>query len=115
VLLDLPHSREYFQSLFAAERLKPVVGQRSAHPETIRTMVANGYGYTLVNARPKIDRALDGRPTVTIPLAGRPQPVVLGVAALAADRPTRAVSAFREHCRRLVSEQSVPGLTLDAP
>jgi DNA-binding transcriptional LysR family regulator len=113
VLLDLPHSGDYFRSLFAAEQLEPVVGQRSAHPETIRTMVANGYGYTLVNARPRIDHALDGRRTVTVPLAGGPRPMVLGVAALAADRPTRAVAAFRDHCRRLITEASVPGLSID--
>ena len=61
VLLDLPHSREYFRSLFAAEGVEPTVGHRSEHPEVIRTMVANGYGYTLINARPVIDQALDGR------------------------------------------------------
>jgi DNA-binding transcriptional LysR family regulator len=113
VLLDLPHSRDYFRSLFAAEGLEPTVGHRSAHPETIRTMVANGYGYTVVNARPRVDSALDGRRLVTVPLAGEPQPMVLGVAALADDRPTRVVTAFREHCRRVITATSVPGLSMD--
>jgi DNA-binding transcriptional LysR family regulator len=107
VLLDLPQSRDYFRSLFVAEGLEPLVGHRSAHPETIRTMVANGYGYTLVNARPRIDRALDGRRLVTAPLAGVPRPMLLGVAAMASDRPTRTVTAFREHCRAL---PSIPGI-----
>jgi hypothetical protein len=72
--------------LFSAQRLEPTVGHRSAQPEGIRTMVANGYGYTLVNARPRIDRALDGRRLVTVRLAGGLRPMVLGVASLAADR-----------------------------
>jgi DNA-binding transcriptional LysR family regulator len=109
VLLDLPHSRDYFRSLFAADGVEPSIGHRSAHPETIRTMVANGYGYTLVNARPRIDRALDGRRLVTVPLAGEPRPMVLGVATMASDRPTRVVAAFREYCRRL---DSIPGIAV---
>ena len=113
VLLDLPHSREYFRSLFAATGVEPTVGHRSAHPEVIRTMVANGYGYTILNARPRIDQALDGRRVVTVPLAGGLRPMVLGVASLAAGRPTRVVSAFREHCRRLITPTSVPGLSTD--
>lgn len=113
VLLDLPHSRDYFRSLFSAEGLEPTIGHRSAHPETIRTMVANGYGYALVNARPRVDSALDGRRLVTVPLAREPQPMVLGVAALADDRPTRVVTAFREHCRSLITPTSVPGLSMD--
>jgi DNA-binding transcriptional LysR family regulator len=110
VLLDLPLSRDYFRSLFDAEGLEPAIGHRSPHPETIRTMVANGYGYTLVNARPRVDSALDGRRLVTVRLAGEPQPMVLGIAALAGDRPTRVVTAFREHCRRRITSTSVPGL-----
>jgi DNA-binding transcriptional LysR family regulator len=113
VLLDLPHSREYFRSLFAAEGVEPTVGHRSEHPEVIRTMVANGYGYTLINARPVIDQALDGRRVRTIRLAGEPRAMVLGVARLAAGRPTRVVTAFREHCRAMITATSVPGLSAD--
>jgi DNA-binding transcriptional LysR family regulator len=114
VLLDLPHSREYFRSLYAAEGVEPHVGHRSEHPEVIRTMVANGYGYTVINARPRIDQALDGRRVATVPLAGELRPMVLGVASLAGGRPTRVVTAFREHCRRMISPGSVPGLSADA-
>ncbi len=114
VLLDLPHSRDYFRALFSEQGLDPRVGHRSAQPEVIRTMVANGYGYTLVNARPRIDRALDGRRLVTVPLAGDPRVMLLGVATLAAGRPTRAVAAFVAHCRALITSRSVPGLEVGA-
>jgi len=110
VLLDRPLSREYFQSLFAGRSLTPAVGHRSAQPETIRTLVANGYGYTIVNARPLIDRALDGRPLATIPLEGSPQPAVLGVARLAAVRPTRVAAGFLAHCRAEITPSGIPGL-----
>ena len=60
VLLDLPHSRDYFHGLFAAKGLQARVAQRSTQPEVLRTLVANSFGYGIVNARPRIDRALDG-------------------------------------------------------
>jgi DNA-binding transcriptional LysR family regulator len=114
VLLDLPYSREYFRSLFLAESLTPSVAHRSRQPEAIRTLVANGYGYTIVNARPLVDRALDGRALKTARLTGEPRPMWLGVARLTETRPTRVVAAFLEHCERVVAESGVPGLQRDA-
>lgn len=113
VLLDRPHSREYFQSLFHARSVRATVAHRSTQPEAIRTLVANGYGYTIVNARPLMDRALDGRPLRTVPLAGSPRPMILGVAYHAAARPTRVVAGFLEHCRAEIAPSRIPGLRTD--
>lgn len=113
VLLDRPLSREYFHSLFLARSLTATIGHRSTQPEAIRTLVANGYGYTIVNARPLIDRALDGRPLVTVPLEGAPRPMILGVARHAATRPTRVVAGFLDHCRAEITAARVPGLLTD--
>jgi DNA-binding transcriptional LysR family regulator len=110
VLLDLPHSREYFRSLFVAAGVDPTIGHRSAQPEAIRTFVANGYGYTIINALPRIDQALDGRRLVTVPIAGAPRAMVLGLARLASARQTRVVSGFAEHCRREIAAALVPGV-----
>ena len=54
ILLDLPISREYFLALFMKQRLEPNIWWRSPHQEVVRTMVANGYGYALFNARPAL-------------------------------------------------------------
>ena len=61
ILLDLPLSAEYFLALFMKEGLQPNIAFRFSHPDIIRTMVANGYGYTLANVTPRSDTALDGR------------------------------------------------------
>jgi hypothetical protein len=78
--VDLPLSREYFLSLFMKEGLSPNIVIRSAHQEVIRTMVANGHGYSLFNVRPRSDYALDGRKVVRVRLAGDHRPIIEGSA-----------------------------------
>jgi DNA-binding transcriptional LysR family regulator len=98
ILLDLPLSREYFLSLFLAHGLEPTVARRSPNSEVIRSMVANGFGYTLVNVRPGISRALDGRAFAVLPLRETARPLHIGLASMASARQPRTVEAFREHC-----------------
>jgi DNA-binding transcriptional LysR family regulator len=115
ILLDLPLSREYFLALFMAEGLAPSIHARSAHQDVVRTMVANGYGYTLGNARPRSDQALDGRRLVRVPLAGKPRPMALGMATAAKVKPSRLVQAFQAHCRSFVSDSYIPGMVPPVP
>jgi DNA-binding transcriptional LysR family regulator len=110
ILLDLPLSREYFMQLFAEAGLEPDIALRSQHPETIRTLVANGFGYAIVNARPRNDQALDGERIVTVPLRGDPRAVRLGLASLRGIRETRTISAFKQHCRETITPAGVPGM-----
>lgn len=113
VLLDLPLSRDYFRALFLAAGLEPEIAQRSRHPEVIRTLVGNGFGYTIINARPVSDRALDGQQLRTVPIAPPARPMTVGLAALAAMRPTRLSEEFAAHCRRAIAAGAVPGLGAD--
>ncbi len=64
----------------------------------MRSLVANGYGYTIANARPAVDVAADGRPLASIPIAGEHRPMRLGLATLQAEHEPAVVTAFREHC-----------------
>ncbi|HVI38649.1 MAG TPA: LysR substrate-binding domain-containing protein, partial [Gaiellales bacterium] len=110
ILLDLPLSREYFMQLFGDAGLQPNVGMRSEHPDTIRTLVANGFGYAIVNALPRTGTALDGSPVVAVPLRGDPRPMRLGLAAMRGIRETRTVNAFKQHCRDSITPAGVPGM-----
>ncbi len=114
VLLDLSMSRDYFTGLFRAIGAEPSIAHRSMHPEVIRTMVANDFGYTIVNIRPTVSMALDGRPLVTRPIAGSPRPMIMGLARLKELRPTRLVEAFEQHCRAAIAEKTMPGLSDDS-
>ncbi len=115
VLLDLPLSREYFRTLFLRERLEPTIAWTSSQPEVVRTMVANGFGYSLANARPRSNLALDGRRVHAVPLAGDPPPMRVGVASLRQLKKTRLVEAFERHCEAAISDDDVPGMTVPPP
>ena len=110
ILLDLPLSREYFLSLFLKEGISPNIVTRSAHQEVIRTMVANGYGYTLFNVRPRSDVALDGRKVVRVRLAGDHRPMIVGSATLKVLAQTQLVRAFGSHCQHFVSDSYISGM-----
>jgi DNA-binding transcriptional LysR family regulator len=115
VLLDLPISRQYFLSLFMRERLEPNIVWASPQQEAVRTMVANGLGYTLANVRPRSNVALDGRRVHRVALSGDPAPLRLGLATLKQLKKTRLVEAFERHCAQLFSESYVPGMASPLP
>ncbi|MGB0659853.1 MAG: LysR family transcriptional regulator [Mangrovicoccus sp.] len=110
ILLDLPLSREYFMGIFARAGLTPRVSARLQQQDVIRTMVANRFGYTIANIRPRSSAALDGRQLVRLRLAGEHRPMRLGLLRVARQKPTRLVSTFMEHCTNLISNSYIPGM-----
>ncbi|ADH89928.1 transcriptional regulator, LysR family [Ancylobacter novellus DSM 506] len=114
ILLDLPISSEYFLALFIKEGLEPKIHSRSAHQEVVRTMVANGYGYTLANVRPRSDLALDGRRVVRVGLAGEHRPMVIGTATVDQFKKSRLIQMFEAHCRSFISDAYIPGMVAPA-
>jgi DNA-binding transcriptional LysR family regulator len=110
VLLDLPVSREYFLSLFTKVGITPRIVARSAQPETVRSLVASGLGFSLLTARPKSLTALNGGELAYLYLDDDFPPMKLGMVTAGNIRKTRAVEAFEEHCRKSVSTHSIPGM-----
>lgn len=110
LLLDLPMSSDYFLSLFRAARIEPKILYRSTSLEVVRTMVANQQGYSLANALPRSDMALDGRRIVRLPLAGAHQPTTIGVASLAEVQKSKLFQAFESHCCKMINSQHIPGM-----
>jgi len=51
ILLDLPYTRDYFRSIFEAVGIEPNIAYRTTSPSMVRSMVANGMGYSILNAR----------------------------------------------------------------
>ncbi|PJI41489.1 MAG: LysR family transcriptional regulator [Rhizobium sp.] len=114
VFLDLPLSSEYFLALFMKEGVQPNIAFRIAHPDIIRTMVANGYGYTLANVTPRSDTALDGRKVARVRLSGDHRPMTIGFATLKSLRKSRLLTAFANHARAFISDAYIPGMVAPA-
>ena len=110
ILLDMPLTREYFLSFFSRENLAPNIFARSHYPETVRSYVASGFGFSLLTARPRNKSALDGKPLAYVPLKGDYTPMVLGLATLRSLGKDRATAAFEEHCRIRIRDGELPGM-----
>jgi DNA-binding transcriptional LysR family regulator len=109
VLLDLPFSSEYFLSLFSQIGARPKIAERTRDMAVMRSMVANGFGFSIANVRPLHDLSPDGKPLRFIPLVGRVRPMTMGLLmSTNADR-ANVVRAFVEHCKRRQGAGDLPG------
>lgn len=110
ILLDLPISRDYFMSVFDRRGLKPIIAERTNDMGVVRSLVANGFGFSLVNTRTRAVVATDGQPLAFVPLVDGPEPITLGIATAASDYMPGVVSAFISHCREKIAREGPPGL-----
>jgi DNA-binding transcriptional LysR family regulator len=102
VMLDQPHSRDYYRSLFRRVRVEPRVQYRSAGYETVRSLVAEGHGYSILNQRPGIDETYSGGRVVVRPIREQLPVLAVVLAKLAVARPTARATAFIELCRSVL-------------
>ncbi len=49
IMLDIPKTRDYFLSIFGDLGMQPNVTQRASSAEMVRSLVGNGFGYSLLN------------------------------------------------------------------
>lgn len=111
VLLDMPYSSEYFISLFRECNLNPNVQYASKSADVVRSMVANGLGYTILNVRPKSNYSLDGKRLVRIRLSGQHRPMLLGLSTSKVGAQNNVTEAFMSRCRAYISDQYIPGMS----
>ncbi len=110
VLLDLPFSGEYFLSFFRDANIKPNIGERTADMSVMRSLVANGFGFSIANIRPLNVLSPDGKKLIFVPLAGDLRPMHLGLLTARAENETNTVKAFVEHCEQAEKSGTLPGL-----
>ena len=100
VALDLPLSREYFQSMFLAHGLPYRPAYRVSEMEMARTFVGNGLGWSLVNLRPPGRSTIDGSRLAYVPLASGHPLLRLGLATARGRRFPASVESFIATARR---------------
>ncbi len=110
ILIDLEGSREYILMLFMKNKLAPNIRARSSNIEMVRSMVANGYGYTITDVRPRSDIALDGRRLVRLKFVDHQPPLRLGIIKLTQIKPLKLVTVFEKFCRIHISDSTIPGM-----
>jgi DNA-binding transcriptional LysR family regulator len=99
VLMDLPHTREYFLSLFYSLNLEPRIEFRSTSFETVRTLVGNDLGYALLNVVPKVGTTYDGGEVVNVPLIENLRPLHITLITLRRVTQRRVVRTFGDFTR----------------
>ena len=106
VLLDLPHSADYFLSFFTAAGLRANITERTRDMAVMRALVANGFGYSIVNLRPLHDVAPDGKPLRFVPLSGDQRPMKLGILMGSGMDHTQLHKAFIAHARSWITART---------
>ncbi|MFI0462990.1 MULTISPECIES: LysR substrate-binding domain-containing protein [Saccharopolyspora] len=101
VLLDLPHSREYLQSILSNAGVEPRVRHRTTGYETVRAFVAHGHGFALLNQCPPAETTYSGARAVPLTLTDDVPSLEIVVASMRGVRLTRRAQEFRELCRTL--------------
>ena len=112
VLLDLPYSGEYFLSFFQEANIKPNIAERTRDMSVLRSLVANGFGFSIVNIRPLNSLSPDGKKLIFIPLSGNVRPMRLGLLKTRMEKETNTMGAFIKHCEQAVKSGMLPGLCL---
>ena len=112
VLLDLPLSSEYFLSFFDAIGQRPLIAERTRDMAVMRSLVANGFGFSIANIRPHSDLSPDGRALRFVPLEGDLRPMRLGLILPQGARSVLTVEAFAEHTAQTIENWGFPGTPL---
>ena len=67
-------------------------------PAVVRSLVANGYGYSILNILPLNNLSPDGKALRIIPLTGDVRPMNLGLVMVEGATNSLTVQAFVDHC-----------------
>jgi DNA-binding transcriptional LysR family regulator len=112
-LLDLPQSRDYFRSMFAAAGVEPNIRYRSGSVETLRALVGHGLAYTLLNLQSAVATSLDGHPVVSLALEGGGTPLEVVLVTAAGSHPTRRAAAVAALSTEVLRSRGARGIMSD--
>jgi DNA-binding transcriptional LysR family regulator len=110
VLLDLPMSADYFLSFFRESGVSPLIVERTRDMAVMRSLVANGFGYSVANIRPLTELSPDGQKLRFVPLMGPVRTLSLGLLLAEGARNSCTIRAFVEHAQAHITPEHVPGL-----
>lgn len=104
VVLDLPDSREYFLNMLRLAGITPHVRYRSSSYETVRSMVAMGLGFSILNQRPRIRQTYTGERTTILEISDPVPTLHVAVSTLARSGQTAKAAAVADVVREILAE-----------
>ena len=104
VLLDLPLSSDYFLAFFDEIGEKPVIAERTRNMAVMRSMVGNGFGYSIANVRPLSHTSPDGNYVKCVPITGPVRPMRMGLLTAQDVHRSNAVRAFIDYAIGMVRD-----------
>ncbi|TAM68662.1 MAG: LysR family transcriptional regulator [Microbacteriaceae bacterium] len=107
VLLDIPHSREYFLGMLEAAGVPPQIRYSSHSYETVRSLVARGHGYSILNQIPQSPQTYDGGELKAIQIAGEVQSLNVCFVRVTKVRPTSRAKVIGVLAREMFGTGSV--------
>lgn len=106
LLLNLPQSRNYIQSVYDRAGVRPGHVQRLESFEMVRSSAAAGLGVAILNIRPFTDNTYSGLRVVCRPLVDAgPSPKII-LATRRGSRISRRAQAFAQQCRRFFQTEA---------
>lgn len=106
VLLDLPHSSDYFLSFFNDRTARPRIAERTRDIAVMRGLVANGFGYAFANMRPLDNAGPDGKPLHFIALTGDIPALTMGLLMSGNARNASVVRSFVDFAKERIGQDA---------
>lgn len=107
ILLDVPPTIERVTEMIRMAGVEPKVRWASTNMETIRSLVAHGMGYSVVNSRPDTGVTFDGGEVVYVPVSDDLPDNIIMAAQPPGTRPPRRVDEAVRFSRRLAAGDAV--------
>ena len=104
VLLDLPDSNDYFLSLLADAGVTPEIKYRTKNYEAVRSFVAMGLGFSILNQRPRTEETYSGNRIAIVELSGDVRSLDVTIATLAQVEQTARARAVSKTLTELLDE-----------
>lgn len=99
ILINLPHSRDYFLALFRQAGVTPTMGMEARTIDMVRGLVANGLGIALLTTRSRSGVSEDGLPLAIVELEDALPPQKAAIITPRQFPITWMASAFIDHVR----------------
>ncbi|WP_401000738.1 LysR family transcriptional regulator [Agromyces sp. GXQ0307] len=109
VLLDIPHSREYFLGMLREAGIDPRIRYSSRSYETVRSLVARGHGFSILNNVPMSPRTYDGGELRSIAIAPPAPALDVSFVRVSNVRPTTRTRVFATLARELFGATATDG------